>query len=136
MNTVQRSPRRTGRLGRQGQLGELPDDVDAQLLGLLLEEGAGAGGAGLVHGEVDHDAVLQADELGVLAADLEDGVGHPVDQLAADEGGAGLVGGDLVVDGVGADQLADQLAAGAGGGHAQDLQARRPSRSRSRPGPC
>ena len=113
-----------GRFRRQGQVGELPDDLDAQLLGLLLEERARAGGAGLVHGEVDHDAVLQADELGVLSADLEDGVGHPVDQLAADEGRAGLVSGDLVVDGVGADELADQLAPGAGGGHAQDVEAR------------
>ena len=112
-----------GRLGRQGQLGELADDLDAQLLRLLLQEGAGAGGAGLVHGEVDHHAVLQADELAVLPADLEDGVGHAVDELAADEGGARLVGGDLVVDGVGADELADELAARAGGGDAQDVQA-------------
>ena len=103
---------------------ELADDVDVQLLGLLLQEGAGAGGAGLVHGEVHHDAVLQADELGVLPADLEDGVRDAVDQLAADEGGAGLVGGDLVVDGVGADQFPDQFPAGAGGAHAADAQPR------------
>jgi hypothetical protein len=45
-----------------------------QLLGLLLEEAAGARGAGLVHGEVDDHAVLEADELGVLPADLEDRV--------------------------------------------------------------
>ena len=48
--------------------------------------------------------------------------GIAVDVLAADEGGARLVGGDLVVDGVGADELADEFPAGAGGGDAQDLE--------------
>ena len=122
MNTVQRSPSRIGAAELQRQLGELVDDVDAQLLGLLLEEGAGAGGAGLVHGEVDDDAVLQADELGVLAADLEDRVDLAAD-LAADEVCAGLVGGDLVGDDVGTDELADELAAGAGGADAQQVDA-------------
>ena len=112
-----------GRRRAERQLGELVDDVDAELLGLLLEERAGAGGAGLVHGEVDDDAVLQADELGVLAADLEDRVELPAD-LAADEVGARLVGGDLVGDDVGAAELADELAPGAGGADAQQVDAR------------
>jgi len=43
-------------LRRQRQFRELADDLDTQLLGLLFEEGAGAGGAGLVHGEVDDDS--------------------------------------------------------------------------------
>ena len=42
---------------------------------------------------------------------------------AADEVGAGLVGGDLVGDDVGADELADELAARAGGAHAQHADA-------------
>ena len=107
-----------GRLRLQGQVGELADDVDAELLGLLFEERAGAGGAGLVHGEIDDDAVLHGDELGVLAADLEDGVDLPGD-AAADEVGAGLVGGDLVGDEVGAAELADELASGPGGADAE-----------------
>ena len=110
------------RLGAERQLGELADDVDAQLLRLLLEERAGAGGAGLVHGEVDDDAVLQADELAVLAADLEDRVALLAD-LAADEVGARLVGGDLVGDDVGPGELADELASGARGAHAEQVDA-------------
>ena len=43
--------------------------------------------------------------------------------LAADEVGAGLVGGDLVVDHVGAEELADELAARAGGAHAEHADA-------------
>ena len=116
-------PQPDGRVGAQSHLRELVDDVDAELLGLLLEERAGARGAGLVHGEVDDDAVLQADELGVLAADLEDRVDLTAD-LAADEVGARLVGGDLVGDDVGTAELADELAAGACGADAQKVDAR------------
>ncbi len=39
---------------------------------------------------------------------------------------AGLVGGDLIVDDVGADEFGDQLAAGAGGASAADLEAAAP----------
>ncbi len=111
---------RRGRL--QGKLGELADDLDAELLGLLFEERAGARRAGFVHGEVDDDAVLHGDELGVLAADLEDGVDLARD-AAADEVGTGLVGGDLVGDEVGAAELADELAARTGGAHAEHADA-------------
>ena len=49
-----------GRRGRrQRQPGELVLDADPELLGLLLEERPGAGGARLVHREVDDDAVLE-----------------------------------------------------------------------------
>ena len=74
MNTVQRSPKARGLLRGESQFGELALDGDAQLLGLFFEERAGAGGAGFVHGEVDDDAVVEADELRVLAADFEDRV--------------------------------------------------------------
>ncbi len=64
-----------GRLARlEGEVGELALDGDAEALGLLFEKGPGAGGADLVHLEVDDVAVVEGDELGVLAADLEDGV--------------------------------------------------------------
>ena len=63
-----------GRGRRERQPGELVLDADPELVGLLLEERPGAGGARLVHREVDDDAVLEGDELGVLSADLEDRV--------------------------------------------------------------
>ena len=61
-------------LGAQRQAGELVLDADPELFRLLLQKRAGAGGAGFVHGEIHHHAFFQADELGVLSADLEDGV--------------------------------------------------------------
>ncbi len=102
--------------------GEFAFDGDAQLLGLLFEERSGAGGAGFVHGEIDDDAFIEADELRILAADFEDGVDpfHP--QLIGDVHGAGFVRGDLVVNGVGADQLANQFTSRAGGAHAEDFE--------------
>ena len=74
MKTVQRSPSRVGQARGQRQPGEFALDADAQLLRLLLQERSGAGGAGFVHGEIHHHAVLDGDELGILPADLEDGV--------------------------------------------------------------
>ena len=122
MNTVQRSPSRAGCLEASARLGEFALDADAQLLRLLFQERAGAGGAGFVHGEIDDDAFFQADELRILAADLEDGIDRLHAELLADVGGAGLVGRDLVVDRVGADQFADQFAAAAGGADAADVE--------------
>ena len=58
----------------------------------LLEEAAGARGAGLVHRVVDRNAVLEQHVLGVLAADLEDGL-----DALVEVGGADGVGDDLVV---------------------------------------
>ena len=123
MNTVQRSPSRIGRGATSSA-----SSANSPLMSMpsfsacSSRNEPGAGGAGLVHGEVDDDAVLQADELGVLAADLEDGVDLAAD-LAADEVGAGLVGGDLVGDDVGARELADELAARAGGADAEQVDA-------------
>lgn len=65
-------------LAPQRQRAEVPDG-DAHARGLLLDEGARAGGADLVHLEVGDLAALQGDILRVLPADFKDGVGlgHP-----------------------------------------------------------
>ena len=79
-------------LAPQRQRAEVPDG-DAHARGLLLDEGARAGGADLVHLEVGDLAALRGDILRVLPADFKDGVGlgHP------DACGPGLRG-DLVAD--------------------------------------
>src|SRR5581483_6292461 len=97
-------------------------DADAELLSLLLEETAGAGGARLVHRKIDNHAFVDGDELGVLSANLEDGIDGLAAERGADVDGARLVGSDLVVDGVGADELGDQLAAGASCADAADIE--------------
>ena len=79
--------------------------------GRFLEERSGPGRAGLVHGVVDGHAVVQQDVLGVLPADLEDGV-----DLGLEVGGAHRVGDDLVVDAGRLQEHAEQLARRAGGG--------------------
>jgi len=110
------------RAARQGQSRELFFDGDAQPLGLLLKETAGAGGADVVHLEVHHHAVVQADVLGILSADFEDGihVGHDVS-------GAASLGGDLVADDVGSDDVAGEVPTRARRGHADHADARGPS---------
>ena len=76
-------------LGLEGDGAELLDrEVEARRL--LVEEGTGAGGTGGVHGEIrdlDPAALLlsQRDELGVLAAHLDDGPGLGME--SADESG-------------------------------------------------
>lgn len=67
-----------GVLAPQRQRAEVPDG-DAHARGLLLDEGARAGGADLVHLEVGDLAALRGDILRVLPADFKDGVGlgHP-----------------------------------------------------------
>ena len=91
MNTVQRSPSRAGLADCQRQLREFFLDGDSQLLRLLFQEGARARGAGLVHGEVHHHALINADELGVLPADLENRVHGIHAHLIADVHRPGLV---------------------------------------------
>ncbi len=105
----------------QGQPGEFLFDADAQPFRLLFEEAAGAGGARLVHLEVDDGALLQADIFGVLPADLENGIDARVDL----RGGARLRG-DLVFHLVGAEEIADEVAPGAGGAYAAHIDALRP----------
>ena len=106
----------TGRmLGGQRQIGELVLDLDPQLFRLLLQKRTGAGGAGFVHGEIYDHAFFQTDELGILSANLEDGIHRLNAELIANVRGAGLMSRDLVVDGVGPNQFADQFPAAAGG---------------------
>ncbi len=100
----------------QGRLAEFLLDIQAQPLGLLLQERAGPGGADLVHGEVHDRSVLQGDVFGVLPADLEDGV-HVLIELHRPAG----VRADLVLDEVGAHKLSDQVPPAPGGGAAPDV---------------
>ena len=73
---------------------ELLDLSDAgEFTALLLDEGACAGAACLVHRAVDHAAVFQADILCVLTADFKDGV----DARIVVAGARGMCG-DFVLD--------------------------------------
>jgi len=108
-------PQRPSR--RQGSPTELPLDADPQLLGLLLEKGPRAGGADLVHHEIDDGAVLEGDELRVLATDLEDGIDLGVDGRRR----RGL-GSDLVAHDVGADEIGTQVASAARRAGPEDRQ--------------
>ena len=81
-----------GRPGqRQGR--DVLEGHAERLAGRLFEEGAGPRAAGVVHGVIDRDAVLDLGVLGVLPADLEDGLDPGVE-----EPGPGGVGDDLVDD--------------------------------------
>ena len=99
-------------LGLERERRELAIDPDAQALGLLVEEGAGAGGAERVHGEVaeEHAAgriiALEGEELAVLPADLDDRARVGVVLLH----GASLR--DQFVHVVAADERGDRFAAG------------------------
>lgn len=77
IKTVQRSPRSQGCSSRRASGPKSP--MGMPMRGLLLDEGARAGGADLVHLEVGDLAALQGDILRVLPADFKDGVGpgHP-----------------------------------------------------------
>ena len=84
--------------------------------GLLLDKAARSGSANLVHLKVGDLPAGERDELGILSADLEDGVDLRVGMCRA-----GSLAGDLVHHGVGAHELADEAAAGARRGHGADL---------------
>ncbi len=84
-----------GPLAARGQPPELHDVVHAVGDRLLLEERAGAGAAHTVHVGVDHAAVLDVDELGVLAADLDDG--EAAAAVRVQTGGRRRVRDDLVL---------------------------------------
>ena len=102
--------------GAEGSGGDLPHR-NAQGGGEVLQEGAAAGGTGLVQHDVGDDAVPQPDGLHVLAADVqqEGGVGH---EFPAALG----VGHRLHRVVVRLHGLGHHLLAVAGGAHAQDLQ--------------
>ena len=98
-----------GGAGGQRDVADLRGAADVEVaLGRLLEEGARARRAGLVHRVVDRHAVLEEDVLRVLAADLEDRV-----DVLGEVGGADGVGDDLVVDALGLEEDAEDLARGA-----------------------
>ncbi len=92
---------------------------------LLLEERARAGAAHAVHVGVDDAAVLDVDELGVLAADLDDGKAAAA--VRVERGGGGGVRHDLVLHGEtgaelgegGAEDGRGGVAAGPGDAHRQ-----------------
>lgn len=60
-----------GVLSGKSQTREIPLDADAELFRLFFKEAARPGGAGLVHGEILDEAVLQPHVLGILPPDLE-----------------------------------------------------------------
>ena len=98
-----------GILALQGNLAELLH-LHAQAPRLAGQETAGAGCAERVHGVIHHDAVLNQDDLGILAADLKDRA-----HIRIQGGGAHRMGGDLVLDHHGAQHGAHQFAGAAGG---------------------
>jgi hypothetical protein len=91
-------------------------DPEAQPLGLLLEEAARSGRAGLVHLEVHDPAARERDVLRVLPADLEDGVHQRIGFHRCPG-----MGRDLVLHHVGADEVADEIPAAAGRRDPADL---------------
>ena len=76
--------------------------------GHLVDEGARTAGAGAVHALLD--AVIEVDDLGVLAAQLDGDVG------SGDEGLDGALAGDDLLDKLQAEPLGEQQAARAGDG--------------------
>jgi hypothetical protein len=78
-------------------------NLDAQHIRQLVDETAGARGAGLVHLVIHHHAPALDDQLGVLPADL-DNVG-----LRVYFGGSPGLRRNFVFDQVGADKMSDQI---------------------------
>jgi hypothetical protein len=103
-----------GRAGGEGHFRELPLDLDIEPLRLLLQKGSRPRSASVVHREVHYHAVLQADELRILPADLEYRVHRLPEVSPADEGGPGLVGGDFILDGIRTYEFPDKFPARAG----------------------
>ena len=79
-----------------------------QQSGHLIDEGARAAGAGTVHALLD--AVVEVDDLGVLAAQLDGDIG------GRDEGLDGALAGDDLLDKLQVEPLGQQQAARAGNG--------------------
>ena len=92
----------------RGALGELVEarGVGVQQARHLVDEGARAAGAGAVHALLD--AVVEVDDLGVLAAELDGAVGLRDERLH------GALGGDDLLDELEVEPVGEQHAAGAG----------------------
>ena len=86
------------------------------LVGQLMEKASRAGGADLVHVEVERVGVADGDVFRVLTADLDDRVHGRVDF-----NGAAGVRRDLVDDEIGPQEISHYVPPGPGGGHAGDL---------------
>ena len=100
--------------GQQAQLGKVGDGV-AQGLGKGLDEGAAAGGAGLVEHDGVHRAVADFEALHVLAADVDDEV-----HVGVEVAGGAVVGHRLHQPGVAGEGIFDEVLAVAGDGRALD----------------
>ena len=101
--------------GAQGVLADVLH-LNAQPLGLAGEERPCPRRAEGVHGVVHRHAVFHQDDLGVLAANLQDGA-----HVGIKGGGAHGVGGDLVFHHSSPDDSAHQLPGAAGGAGGHDL---------------
>ena len=106
-----------GLLRRKGDGAEFLN-LYAQAVCLAGKEGARSRSAQRVHGVVGGDPVFHADDLRVLAADLQDGA-----HIGVQVRGADGMGGDLVLHHGGAQDRANQAARAAGraNGHHVDL---------------
>ncbi len=105
-------------LAAKGEAAEVLDG-EAEAVSLLVEERARTGGAHRVHREVGDlgvagSVVAEEEELGVLAADLENGADLGVQKT----GRCGL--GDDLIDEVAAKETSDNAATGTRGGKAHD----------------
>ena len=106
-----RAPRRDvrGLIGGKRYLAELLH-LDAQTVRLARKERTGAGGAQRIHGIVHGNTVLDADDLRVLAADLENRT-----HIRMQEGGTHRMGRDLVLDHLRLEHRANEAARRTGG---------------------
>ncbi len=107
-----------GALPPQGDVGDFCHGDGEGFPGRFLQERAGAGGAGLVHGVVRGDAVGDVGVFGVLASDFEEGVdvGVEIDRRLG-------MGDDLVDDPVGHGVEPGDLPARSADAEARDLDA-------------
>ena len=115
MKTVQRSPSRVGVFDPSARRANSPLMLIPEFFRLLLQKRSRTSGARFVHGEVHYHAIVDGDELRILAADLEDRIDRFGAKGFADMQGAGFMRRDLVIDHVCTDELSDQFAARSGG---------------------
>ena len=103
-----------GRTRLASQAAEILDgDVEASCL--LIQKGAGPGGARRVHGEIGQHTIVNDDYLAVLSADLDDRPGVRHEASSSD-----VVGGDLILDDVGPDNCRTEVSSAAGDANSLD----------------